>query len=236
MQPELSVVILCYKTSQRVRGFVESVIKLLEGSVPSWELILVGNYWEGSNDDTPAVIRDIAAGRKNIKALAMPKEGMMGWDARSGLREATGKFICLIDGDSQMPAEDIVRVYKKIKEENLDFVKTYRIKRHDSIARSLNSNIYNLIFNVLFPGIHVRDANSKPKIFTREAYDKLRLEANDWFLDAEMLIQARRLKFKMGDVPTEFYKCCFRKSYVRPDAILEFVRNLLRARVKEFLK
>lgn len=234
MTPELSVVILCYKTSERVHNFVNEVIGHLEGAVPSWELVLVGNYWEGSGDDTPDIVRGIARSRNNVKAVTMPKKGMMGWDARSGLEKASGRYICLIDGDAQMPAEDILRVYDKIKAEGLDFVKTYRTKRHDSIARTLNSSIYNMIFNVLFPGIRARDANSKPKIFTREAYEKLRLESDDWFLDAEILIQARRLRFKIGEVPTEFYKCHFRKSYVRLDAILEFAKNMVRARFKEF--
>lgn len=236
MQPELSVVILCYKEGEKVYGFVDKVIGLLEKEVPSWELVLVANFWEDSGDETPAVVSKIAETRTNIKAVTMPKQGRMGWDARSGLEKAEGRYICFIDGDAQMPAEDIIRVYRKIKEEGLDFVKTYRVKRHDSAARVLNSNIYNVIFNLLFPGVHARDANSKPKILTKEAYERLDLRSDDWFLDAEMLIQARRLRLRIGELPTEFYKCDFRKSYVRLDAMLEFAVNLLRARIKEFFR
>jgi len=236
MSFELSVVMLCYGSGSRIHTFADKVAGLLDSSVPSWEMVLVGNYFEHSKDDTPRIVKEIASKRKNVKAVTLPKEGMMGWDARTGMDAASGKFICLIDGDEQMPPEDIIRVYKKIKDEKLDFVKTYRIKRHDSFVRRANSLIYNMIFALLFPGINVRDANSKPKIFTREAYRKMALVSDDWFIDAEMIIRARKLRLKVGEVATEFFKNRYRKSYVKIDAVFEFIKNLILARMREFLK
>jgi glycosyltransferase involved in cell wall biosynthesis len=208
----LSVVILCYGAGQRVYGFVDKTIKFLENNVPSWEIVLVGNYFEKNQEDnTPDVVKDIASKDTRIKAVVLPKEGMMGWDARAGLRCAVGRYICLIDGDEKMPSEDIIRVYQKIKDEGLDLVKPYRIIRHDGIARKILSFFYNLIFKMLFPCFPVKDINSKPKIMTRQAYEKMCLESNDWFLDAEMMIQVRRLKLRIGEIPTKFYKCEYRQ-------------------------
>lgn len=236
MNIELSVVILCYRAGKRVYNFVDRTMKLLDSSIPSWEMVLVGNYFENTNDDTPKAIEEISSTRDNIKTVILPKEGMMSWDARMGLSKATGRYICLIDGDEQMPPQDIVRVYKKITEDKLDFVKTFRAVRYDGAERKLVSRIYNFLFKLLFPGLNVKDVNSKPKIFTREALDRMRLESNDWFLDAEMMIEARRLKFKIGEVPTEFYKCEYRKSFVKFNTIFEFIKNLSYARIREFFK
>lgn len=236
MEIEISIVILCYKAGERIRGFVDKVIKLISDITPSWEIILVANYTEGTNDATPAIVKDISLKNENIKAIARIKEGMMGWDARSGLEKAAGKYICLIDGDEQMPAEDIIKVYKKITAEGLDFVTTYRRVRCDGMARKFISDVYNLIFNMLFPGAGIRDVNSKPKIFTQDAYHKMNLTSDDWFLDAEMIIQCRRLKLKVGEIPTTFYKCKYRRSYVNFYAIFEFINNLYVAKIKEFLK
>lgn len=234
MIPEISVVILCYQEGQRLSSFVHRTVNLLERLAIPWEIVLVANYWDNEEDDTPKEANKISAQSSNIKVITKLKEGGMGWDARNGFQEASGKFICLIDGDGQMPPEDIISVYKKIKHENLDFVMTYRIERGDSVLRRVNSYTYNLVFRILFPGITVRDANSKPKIFTREAYSKMHLTANDWFLDAEMLIQCTRMKLKIEEIPVTFDKCVNRKSFVRIDAIFEFIKNLLRARIKEF--
>lgn len=228
---ELSVVILCYRSGNRIRYFTDKVINILEKNVPSWEMVLVGNYVENTDDNTPSAVKDIASKHKNIQAVTLPKKGMMGWDARSGLDKATGRYLCLIDGDEQMPPEDIIRVYKKITDEGLDIVTTHRMRRYDGMIRSLNSFLYNLITKILFPGIKVKDINSKPKVLTKNAYDKMSLKSDDWFLDAEMIIKASRLKIKTGEVPTEFHKCSYRKSFVRPGTVFEFVKNLLKARI-----
>lgn len=230
MIPEISVVILCYRAGERIRNFVGRTIKLLDSSAPSWEIILVGNYAEGTNDATPEVVKDIASKNKNIKVVTRVKEGMMGWDVRSGFEKTAGRYICLIDGDEQMPPEDIINVYRKIANEGLDFVTTYRLIRCDGAMRKLISNIYNLLFRMLFPGVNVKDVNSKPKIFKREAFDKIILRSDDWFIDAEMVIQAKKLNFKIGQVPTKFFKCKYRKSFVKVTTIFEFIGNLLIAR------
>jgi len=91
----------------------------------------------------------------------------MGWDARNGFKEAGGRFICLIDGDGQIPPEDIISVYEKIKSDKLDFVTTYRVQRGDSLLRKVNSYTYNIAFRILFPRVRVKDANSKPKILLK---------------------------------------------------------------------
>lgn len=236
MDLELSVVVLCYRAGKRIYSFVDRIIELLlTNSIGLWEIVLVGNYFENSGDDTPYIVNDIALKYKhNIIVVTLPKKGMMGWDAKSGFSRASGRYICLIDGDEQMPAEDIIRVYRKISNENLDFVKTYREQRFDSFARKAISRIYNSLFKLLFPGINVRDVNSKPKIFTREAYNKLNLLSNDWFLDCEMVIQAHKLKLKIGEISTKFYKCPYRESFVRTNTISEFIKNLFYFRMKEF--
>jgi len=234
MIPDLSVVILCYRAGHRAEDFVARVVKMLDRFVPSWEIVLVGNYWENTEDDTPRVVERIAAKRANIKAVVMPKTGMMGWDARSGLSMATGRYICFIDGDEQMPFRDIVRVYRKIKEADLDLVKTYRAIRGDGWARIIISTIFNILFFMMFPGINSRDVNSKPKIMKKEAYDRMDLSSDDWFLDAEIMILARRLRLKVAAIPSKFYKCNYRNSFVRFSTIFEFLRNMFNARMREF--
>jgi len=232
--PRLSVVILCYKAGDAVSEFASRVQTIIERVTEDWEIILVGNYNQGEADSTPAVVHAIAATDPRYKALTLLKQGMMGWDARSGLHAATGDMIAIIDGDNQMPPEDIARVYTKLLDEDLDMAMTYRNNRQDSLIRRYNSKIFNLIFSFLFPGYPVRDVNAKPKIFTRSFLGKLRLEADDWFFDTEIMIQARRHCAKLGQIPTTFYRSMDRKSFVRSDAILEFVKNLLRARFREF--
>lgn len=234
--PELSIVILCYRAGESAREFVARIIGVLkDNGIFDYELVLVGNYHNGSDDKTPEVVRDIASKNKKIRFVARVKEGMMGWDMKSGLELAQGNYITVIDGDGQFPVEDVVAVYRKIKDENLDLVKTHRIHRGDSLWRKCISIIYNIFFHLLFPGLNSKDINAKPKIITQEAYNKLQLTSDDWFIDAEIMIQARRLHLKVGEVSTVFLGLVGRRSFVRLKTIFEFMKNLIKYRVKEFL-
>ena len=77
--------------------------------------------------------------------------------------------------------------------------------------------------------------NSKPKIMTREFYEKISLESNGWFIDAEIMILARRLGVKIGETETVFQSMDTRPSFVKTLSILEFLANLLTFRIKEFI-
>ncbi len=233
--PNLSVVVLAYQSAGTIPSFVDFLISCLEADEPDWELVLVGNYFEGTDDKTPEVVADLAKGNPRIRAVTKVKEGMMGWDMKSGLKAASGKVIAVIDGDGQMPAEDVIRVYKKLKDGNLDLAKTYRVQRDDGAYRKIISTVYNAIFQLLFPGLNSRDINSKPKVMTRSAYARMDLQSDGWFIDAEIMIQARRMKLELGEVETVFHSIDSRPSFVKPLSILEFLANLVWYRVLEFL-
>ena len=191
--------------------------------------MLVGNYMEGSDDETPQVVKKLAEQSQNILTVIRPKQGMMGWDMRMGLDAARGTYIGVIDGDGQFPPESIVACLLKCELEDLDLTKTYRVIRDDGLYRRLISTVYNGIFSLLF-GFKVRDINSKPKIIRRDKYELLHLQSDDWFADAEIVIRARELGLKIGETPVHFSINDNRGSFVKPKAILEFTSNLLKYR------
>jgi len=153
---------------------------------------------------------------------------------KSGLQAATGNKLAVIDGDGQMPCTDVMRVYNLMVEKGYDLVKTVRVKRSDGFYRMFISAVYNLLFKIMFPGINARDMNSKPKILTRELYQRMNLESDGWFVDAEIMIRARHLKIGIGEIETTFHSIDTRPSFVKPLAILEFLANLIWYRIKEF--
>jgi glycosyltransferase involved in cell wall biosynthesis len=235
MVPELSVVILCYRSGDAARSFAARIGKsLLDAGVDNYQLVLVGNYVDGSDDPTPDVVRELAAGDRRIVCSAVVKQGMMGWDLRSGLALATGQYLAVIDGDGQVLVEDLVRIYRLLREQRLDLAKTYRKQRGDGVKRKVISLVFNGLFHVLFPGVLVRDINAKPKILTRAAYERMTLQSSDWFIDAEIMIQARALALRVGETETEFLGLTGRRSFITLAAVFEFLRNLLRYRILEF--
>ncbi len=230
--PNLSVVILCYRAGELARTVVSRMQQSLDDAAISYELVLVGNYDEerSDSDTTPGVVRDIAAHDNRIIALTEIKKGMFGWDVRSGLRTAQGNIVAFIDGDAQNPVEDVLRLYKAMQAEGTDMAQTYRVTRHDGARRILISRIFNAFSRLLFPRIKIVDINSKPKLFRRAVLEKLDLHSDDWFIDAEIAIQATRHSFTVTQLPTVFLKNEHRSSFVQLRTLAEFVYHLLRYR------
>jgi len=233
-KPDLSVILLCYRSEDAISAYVEDLKSCLNELNIDWEIILVGNYVAGVNDRTPEIVRKIASQNERIVALTKEKQGMMGWDMKCGFEAASGQTIAVTDGDGQFPLADIGRVYKKLIDDDLDMVKAYRIKRSDGLYRRILSSIYNLIFNLFFPGFSCHDVNSKPKIFKTSVLRQMDLLSDDWFIDAEIMIQTRRLKLNFAEISTQFTRLDLRKSFVKPSAIIEFIINMIVYRIREF--
>ena len=227
--PELSVVILCYHSADIVRHLIAQVEGELDAAQIDYELVLVGNYLPGdTKDQTPSVLKAMAAGKPRFVVVAKEKKGMMGWDMRSGLEAATGRHIAVIDGDGQMPMSDVIKVYRVLQVGKYDLVKTFRAQRQDGWYRRTISGIYNFLFRLMYPAAHVfRDINSKPKVMTRDALQRMHLASNDWFTDAEIMIEALRHDLAVGEVSTVFYKNERRGTFVPVSAIFEFLGNLI---------
>ena len=75
--------------------------------------------------------------------------------------------------------------------------------------------------------------NNIPKIFKADVLRGMDLLSDDWFVDAEIMIQVRRLKLNFSEIPTQFTKLDSRKSFVKLGAIMEFVVNMILFRLRE---
>lgn len=229
----LSIVILCYRSEESIVGFIREVEdELRSEKLDSYELVLVANYFKDISDKTPEIVRKIASENPHILPVILEKQGGMGWDAISGLRAATGDAIALIDGDGQMPPKDIVRLWRVLKSGEFDFVKTFRTERHDGSPRILVSSVYNFIFHILFPGRPYRDINSKPKMITHKALDRIKLGCPGWFLDGELMLEVRRLNLTFAEVPTIFKHNEWRGSFVNWGTAVSMIGSMIKYRIR----
>jgi glycosyltransferase involved in cell wall biosynthesis len=228
---EFSIAVLCYRAEEGIIPFVENLHKIMSLFRFEWEVVLVANFWPGSSDRTPEICQRIAERLPHVRVLAEPKQGAMGWDMRSGLDACRGKYIGVIDGDGQFPVETIFSCFAKIRSDDFDLVKTYRVERQDGVYRKLISFTYNWLFHLFFSGsVRLRDVNSKPKIMRREAYEKMTLQSDDWFIDAELILNCINLNLRVYEIPVEFHSLGERKSFVKPGAVLEFLRHMIQYR------
>lgn len=229
--PELSAIVLCYRAGEEILHVVGPLHQQLSGARIAFELVLVANHWPGANDLTPEIVTEFASKHEHVRTLTRSKEGGMGWDMRSGLAAARGRRMVVIDGDAQNPVDDVLRMYRLMTETGYEVMKGRRISRFDGLYRRVISATYNFLFLLLFRTTGIWDINGKPKGLGREAYEQMNLVSNDWFVDAEIVLAARKLGIAIGEMPVTFLDSD-RVSFVRVSAIGEFLANMASFRLR----
>jgi glycosyltransferase involved in cell wall biosynthesis len=232
MNPELSAIVLCYRAEESIRQVIDPLYEHMQGAGVPFELVLVANFNEAQDDVTPAIVQQWAAEHEHVHVIAQVKKGAMGWDMRKGMAAARGEYLLVIDGDAQNPVEDLVEMYRRMKATGADVMKGRRVARFDGRYRRVVSGGYNALFMLLFRTRGLWDINGKPKGLTRAAYEQLELRSDDWFIDAEIVLEARRKGLRVDEMPVVFRRNDERASFVRVSAIWEFVVNMAQARLK----
>lgn len=232
MTPVISAIVLCYRAGESIGIVIDPLYEQLEDDGVPFELVLVANYNEGQDDPTPDIVRRWASEREHVTVVAEVKQGAMGWDMRSGFAAARGDYLLVIDGDAQNPPEDLSEMYRRMKANRADVMKGRRIARFDGPYRRVISTVFNTLFMMLFRTRGLWDINGKPKGLTRAAYEQLDLKADDWFIDAEIVLEAQRKGLRIIEMPVIFRRNDERASFVRVSAIWEFIGNMARTRLR----
>ena len=219
---------LCYEAREAIHRVIDPLYEQLEAAGIAYELVLVANQWPGRPDPTGGVVEEFARTRDTVLTVIEEKQGAMGWDMRSGLAAASGDYLIVIDGDAQNPVDDVLTMYRRMVATGVDVMKGRRIARFDGPYRRVISAVYNFAFAVLFRTRGVWDVNGKPKGLTRAAYEALDLQSDDWFIDAEIVLSARRQGLAVAELPVIFHRNDERASFVGFSAIVEFIRNMAR--------
>lgn len=227
---ELSLVIPCYNEEETIENVTIGLINELTDANINFELILVDN---GSYDNTAKVLDRLENRYSSIKVITVNTNEGYGWGVINGLKNCSGNYIGFLHADGQTTPKDVINIYKKLKFEDLDICKGKRIMRHDGLFRLFLSKSYNILFRV-FCSSTTDDVNGPPKLIKYDSYKKLNIVSKDWFIDAEIMIKAESMDFKIGEVPVEFKKREKGKSKVRMTTIFEFLGNIINYRLRGF--
>jgi glycosyltransferase involved in cell wall biosynthesis len=226
--PELSLVIPLYNEEANLPTVPAAIVGALEDADIDYELVLVNN---GSADRTGAVLDDMAAGNPRIRVVTVAVNQGFGWGVISGLAACRGSAVGYMGGDGQIRPQDVVRVYRVLRERHVHLAKVRRVVRRDGLARRVVTTFCNALFPLLFP-VRTWDINGTPKIMRAPVLRALRPESKDWFIDAEVMIKLGARKGTFAEVDVEFLARREGASNVRWVSLLEFLVNILRWRME----
>jgi len=201
-RPGLTFFFPAYNEEENVEETVSRALEQIGPMVPSIEVLIVD---DGSRDRTPEIADRLAAADERVRVFHQPNRGY-GGALKSGFRESRGELICFSDGDLQFDLREMQLLLDRLVDATrpVDAVIGYRIKRRDPFHRTFIAKTYNLIVSIAF-GLRVRDIDCAMKLFRREVFDGLRLDADGPFLSAETLIKLRARGVKMDQVGVHHY-------------------------------
>ena len=202
MIESLSVVFPVFNEEDYIKKTVTKTLEVIKDITNNYEIIIVN---DASTDSSGEIAEGLLKQNPCIKAVHHKKNRKLGGSLKTGFKLASKKFVLYSDIDMPFDLEEIKRAVNILFEEKADFVSAYRINRKDEgLKRYIYSMAYNAFIKVLF-GLGVRDINFSFKLIRSDLLKKLDLRSEGSFIDAEMLIKARRNRAKIAQFGTSYY-------------------------------
>jgi dolichol-phosphate mannosyltransferase len=163
----LTVVMPAYNEEAAIEDAVADVRAEILDIVPGAELLVVD---DGSRDHTGAILDRLAAADPRVRVVHQPNGGH-GAALRTGMEQATGKFMFLIDSDRQIPIEAFPPLWAAVRGRDGAF--GVRADRHDPALRLALTGLIRRVLLLVF-GVSLRDANVPFKVIRRSVWLKAR--------------------------------------------------------------
>jgi glycosyltransferase involved in cell wall biosynthesis len=198
----ISAVLPAYNEEAIIERTVRHVAEVLRSLASDFEVIVTN---DGSRDATGAVLADLQAREPALQLRVVTHERNRGYGAAlaSGFDAARKDLIFLTDGDKQFDVGELERFAPEM-DARTDMLIGWRKNRADPPMRKLNALGWKLLVNTLF-GYTARDVDCAFKLFRRQVWESLTVYARGATFSAEFLIKARRLGFRVRELPVNHF-------------------------------
>jgi glycosyltransferase involved in cell wall biosynthesis len=215
----LTLVLPAFNEQPNIDDVLEQALTVLPDLVENFEVIVVD---DGSTDGTSeAVMKQVDRHYPRVRLLRHRTNLGYGVALRSGFSHARYDLMFYTDADRQFDLSELA-FFLPMAESN-DLVIGFRVYRYDTVLRSILSWIYNRMVGVLFR-VKVRDVDCAYKLMTREVWEKITLESDDFFVDAEIVARARKWNFRIAQKGVRHYPRVAGETTVAPSDIPNTLR------------
>jgi glycosyltransferase involved in cell wall biosynthesis len=230
--PFLSVIIPAYNEEHRLPTTLDRVSAFLADQTYPSEILVVEN---GSQDRTWEIAQAYALRQRPeedaqlgpyppMQVLQIPERGK-GLAVKRGMLVARGEYRFMLDADLSMPVTEINRFLPPVLVDFDIAIASREAPGAERIGepayRHVVGRVYNTLIRVLaVPGI--QDTQCGFKCFRAEIAEDLfrRLTLSGWSFDVELLYLARRLGYRIQEIPIRWH--------FNPNSHISVVRDSLR--------
>ena len=202
----LSIVIPAFNEERRITGTLRQLVDYLSARDWEWEVRVVD---DGSADATAHMVEECARSCAQIVLQREPHRGK-GGAVKAGLLGSQKAFRFLCDADLSMPVAELERFLPPRLTEFDIAIGTREgtgARRVDEpLLRHLSGRVFNAaVQRLAIAGIE--DTQCGFKMFTARAVEAVfpRVTIDGWAFDIEALYIARRLGFRIVEVPIEWH-------------------------------
>jgi glycosyltransferase involved in cell wall biosynthesis len=208
--------------SDACRGLISA------GEISDYELIIVD---DASTDATPRLADEIAAADPHVKVVHHPVNRKLGGAMKTGFAAATGDLVLYTDADLPFDMAELTKACRIMRLYESDIVSAYRHDRTgEGALREVYTFFYNLLIRRMF-GVRMRDINFAFKLCKRRIFDHISLVSEGSFIDAELIIRAKKLGFEVTQFGVDYFPRTRGVSTLSsPKVILKIVREMFALR------
>ena len=239
MNRSLSIVIPAYNEEKRLPSTLERVLGHLDSS--GWDFAEIVVVDDGSSDGTAAVASDFQAKDPRVRLLRNPGNRGKGYAVRHGMLEARGDWRLFTDADLSAPIEELEKLMQAAQTRGFEVAIGSRaldrsmIGVHQSRLRENAGRVFNLIMRTVL-GLPLWDTQCGFKLYAARAAENIfrRQRLERFGFDAEVLYLARRLGYRIAEVPVRWNHVEGTKISMFRDSLGMFL-DLLRVRWNQLL-
>jgi len=202
MPPSLSVVIPMYNEEAYVERSVLAARAALEEMRCDWEIVIVD---DASTDGTGARADGLAAAEPRVRVIHNPVNRRLGGTLRAGYAAATKDLVFYTDADLPVDLGQLPRAVRLLEYQQADLLAGYRFDRtSEGLHRAVYTIGYHVLIRLLF-GLRIRDVNFAFKLFRRSLLQRIELRSEGSFIDAELLLRARKAGAVMIQLGLDYF-------------------------------
>ena len=192
------------------------------GEILDYELIIVD---DASTDQTPALADALAAADKHVVVVHHPLNRKLGGSIKTGFATATGDLVLYSDADLPFDMAEVGRAVRLMRNYEADIVSAFRLDRTgEGRSRAVYTFFYNILSRRLF-GVRLRDINFAFKLCRARIFEHIELHSEGSFIDAELIIRAKKLGFDVIQFGTDYFPRTRGESTL---ASVKVIRTILR--------
>lgn len=135
-----------YRAEKIVDELVHRLLEQLNRITPNFEIILVE---DGSPDLSWEKIKSNAQQDRRIRGIKLSRNFGQHYAITAGIDQCCGQWVVVMDCDLQDNPDEIINLYHKALNEQLDIVLARRHKRQDGFFKKTGSKLFYAVFSYL---------------------------------------------------------------------------------------